>query len=323
MPYSPGPLLILIAALSSPAGEPITVDELSLLEPSSQVVEILATYKGRVGQTLLVEGLEEPLRLAPICRLPRRGKEEAPLLELKVLVCGPGRNGIEWTVISAGRIDAPSAAVEKQIERAIDARGSRRAQVCRWLLRLDFLDDARSARLWADLAPSPRSHEDALEWLRAGREKLGNSPDFLRYVGEIHQAHIDKPGIERRLRQMELVNDGERWHDSEGFLRRLGVIERDGTLVTLERVRLEDAVTTWVDGGGNRETLRQMIKPHIDRLISEGTVAAGLKREEVVAAWGTPEQVTWLRRGNSLFEGWYWSRREVHLVDGTVFSSND
>ena len=65
----------------------------------------------------LVEGLEEPLRLAPICRLPRRGKEEAPLLELKVLVCGPGRNGIEWTVISAGRIDAPSAAVEKQIDR--------------------------------------------------------------------------------------------------------------------------------------------------------------------------------------------------------------
>lgn len=316
-----GSLLGLISALFSPVPEVITIDELAHLDRPQHRVEVLATYQGRVGQELQVDGFEATLTLAPICKLPRRGDDESPMLGLTLLPLAVTDQHTNWIVVGSRLIESPQAAFRAQLARARVVQGDKRWHLCHWILRSGNFEADAASKFWRELAPAPGSLEAGLKWIDLGRKSLGNSSEFLSYVRNFHRQQQGVPQIEDQLEALGLILVGDDWQDIAGFHRGLGMVERQGSLITLQRARLLAAVSNWVDSGEDPEDLRTAIEGEIAGLTKGGKVIAGLVRDEVIHAWGNPHEVTWLRKGNRFYEGWYWPQREVHLVDGIVFGT--
>jgi hypothetical protein len=88
--------LLTIAILSTTCGSDlITADELHLTDAS--LAHLQGRVGDRIGNAIQIDGISDPVRVASLVKIPRRGRRERPLLLDLWLV----RNDQGWSIIQA------------------------------------------------------------------------------------------------------------------------------------------------------------------------------------------------------------------------------
>jgi len=297
---------------------------ISLAEGS--VLRILATYRSLVGARLEVEGCEALFQLPEEARFPAIAdpRTRKGILEVRCRVRRGAQGQFELAVEEIVATAGGEALFDELAARLPDTTPPRRRAVVGWALARSeagsrWREQATAA--WARLATEEllRSREDALAWLSIAHPHLESEPRWITTANRLAVQYPDDRDVPAKLTELGLIASSDGWHPRSELLRDIGMVVRDGETITIEQSRLRDEIGRWGERGQPADMLRGRTAAQYARDAEAGVVAEGMKREEVVLAWGYPERVTWSRSGDSLFEAWFWPSREVYLLDGAVF----
>jgi len=309
----------------------VIAEELAHFSPAEgSVLSVLVRYRSLVGARLEVEGCESVFTLPEESRFPviADPKTRRGILEVR---CRVGRGAQGETILAVEEIRATAggeALFAELAGRLAASSPPRRRAILGWALSLSEAGSPwreRATATWTAIAPEEiqRGREDALAWLAVAHPHLESEARWIEAANRLAERYGDEREVPLKLNELGLIASSEGWHPRSNLLRDIGMVLRDGETITIDQSHLLDEIAHWKEGGQPADMLRGRTAVQYARDAEAGVVAEGMKREEVVLAWGYPDRVTWRREGDALFEGWFWPRREVYLVDGAVFFSQD
>ena len=303
----------------------LVVDELGVFTlDSGQKVRVLGRYRAQVGMRLELEGLDASFELPEDSRYPAllRAKGDRGLIELTAV---PGSRRGEYRVVDIAEpptfpddFESMLAAARKRPPRAQSAFFG-------WAFReaqkpdSALLDPLVTA--WIDWGTQERSAsiERGIRWLQIARPALEAHSSWMTAAQSLVDTFPGNQKVTKALRELDLIETSHGWRPRAVVLAERGLLEMDGEILTLEQFDLREEVLTWRQRDQQASLLRGRTTAQYQRHVKAREVVEGMERDEVVLAWGYPAEVTWLREGKQVFEGWFYPDHKVFFVDGWVF----
>ncbi len=329
--------LILALLVNDPVPErPLLVEELSLVAlESGAELEVLVHYQSLIGPVLMVEDCEIEFRIPQGKEFPilRNHRIREFQLVLRVRAQDSGQHGqpAHFEILEARRGPELDRFFREIWPSLGELSSSRRRVFLEWALKSSRKNE--NAVLFAEVAEAMLSEvekacsrakeqdlQDALTWLKIAQSLLSGEPRWIAAAIDFANRHGDHPVVARSLVGLELIYAGTGWRREADFFNEIDMSRYNGELMTVDRLHTVDTLERW--GGGKNETLllRGLTKQQYQMFARNRIPQEGMKRDEVLIAWGYPQRVTWLRRKNCFFEGWFYTSRRAYLVDGLLFS---
>jgi hypothetical protein len=315
-----------------PAGARLLAEELAFFTPpEGSLALVLVRYRSQVGARLEVEGSDAVFSLPEDRRFPviADPKTRKGVLEVQARVTR-GAQGETVYAVEEIRTTLGGEALFTDLAARLPATPpARRRVVVGWALAYAGTDpgklrDMAIAR-WVEYGGEElnRDRTSAIDWLAAAQPYLSMEPKWIEFANRVGERYGSDREIAAKLGELGLVPTSRGWKLRSALLAELGMVERDGETITLEQAHLLTEISRWRERAQPADMLRGRTAAHYAREAEAGKVSEGMKREEVVLAWGYPDRVTWRREGGLLYEGWFWPTREVYFVEGAVCFSQD
>lgn len=155
--------------------------------------------------------------------------------------------------------------------------------------------------------------------LRLGAEQYAAREDWQQSVIRIAQQH-SSPTLHTLLNELGFVQDRDQWTTKQSFLAELEMVELGSRQFTIERGILEVELDKWRQSGRHAALLRALTSQQYALYANRGELKSGMRREEVVRAWGFPDRVTWVKRLDRYCEAWFQDSQWVCFINGMAFS---
>lgn len=314
------------------AGTRLLAEELAYFTPPEGSLSlVLVRYRSQVGARLEVEGSDAVFVLPEDRRFPviADPKTRKGILEVQARVT---RGSQGETVYAVEEIRTTLGGESLFVDLAARLPGTppaRRRVVLGWALARagaepGRLRDAAIAR-WVEFGEEElnRDRDSAVDWLAAAQPYLPTEPKWIEFANRIVERYGSDREVASKLGELGLVPTSRGWQLRTALLAEIGMVERDGQTITLEQAHLLTEISRWREREQPADMLRGRTAAQYARDAEAGKVSEGMKREEVVLAWGYPDRVTWRRESGTLYEGWFWPTREVYFVEGAVCFSQD
>ncbi len=330
-------LLLAIVLVAPPGGEEtvpqVVAEELAHFSPTEGAqVRVLARYSSQVGVRMELEGCEAKFIVPEEKRFQvlMDSKTRRGILEIHARANRSNGGSWEYRVEDIQGTPAADSLFAGLSARLDSTPSPRRRAVIGWALGLSTGEEQiefreQVASRWADLATDElgRDQESAVAWLKIGHPHFEGDDRWIAYANQLAEKYGNERSVTSTFESLGLIESSKGWRPRSVFLHETGMIERDGERMTLDQSHLRDEIARWSERRQQASLLRGRSTPQYKELAGSHEVAEGMKREEVVLAWGYPHRVTWKREGNSFYEGWIYENREVYLIEGLVFFSQD
>ncbi len=321
-------LILAWAPTPSPAAgngsiERVVADELGHFDFGGRIL-VVARYKSQVGTRLEVEGTTKNFLLPEDKHFDALGvaKSKRGLLEMEV------SSGDRGFVVHDIRETSDSRTVFQELSKNIEKHSApRQRALIGWGFREangrgnEFLEDLTSR--WQKSGPDQikLGRESALGWLRLSANAIGTDPRWISYANQVASQFPGDPTVIAALDELDLIETESHWRPRSLFLKELGLVESQEEVLTFEQAELRKRVEEWQAGDRQATLLRGRTTAQYKRHVQAGEAIEGMEREEVVLAWGYPKSVSWIRKGKTFYEGWFYGEREVFFTEGWVFTT--
>ncbi|MDE0960781.1 MAG: hypothetical protein OSB09_08380 [Planctomycetota bacterium] len=283
--------LLTISILATCCGSDlITADELALTDGS--LAHLQGRVGDRIGNTIHLDGWSALVKVAPLVKIPRRGRKDRPMLLDLWLV----KNDQGWSIIQAVPVGSWEQSLAHHRSRLTDGDLDQRTSILRFLLR--EAPDSTRQKLWVELE-SPDT--DVRAWIHLGGQFLSGEP----ILGQtIERLGLQSLAIEQQLFLVEGL-----WLSKSDYFQRQNLVEVNGKVTDSRRDLLARSSSMKLD-----KILTSSRTNSVSKVIRSGST-----RKSVLAIHGNPGEVTWVQLEDHLVEEWTYHDQVVRLIDGRVF----
>lgn len=184
-----------------------------------------------------------------------------------------------------------------------------------------------------------RAALDLLKQSFEAQKKTGRFQDTLRHLQHLKNMVMATGDTAMAIQEINqaLTARKKTWPEAEEFLASMGCLKWNGTWMSRDTFMMQQ---NFVKSGGQwisaeQDLFRKAIKIILGQIeqktiyrlrtdgyyhmnAKKGKLVQGMHREEVVLAWGYPEDVSRLKEKGFLFDQWRYGNDYVYLVNGQV-----
>ncbi|MFN0057111.1 MAG: hypothetical protein ACKVX7_01520 [Planctomycetota bacterium] len=331
-------LLATCSTLGASETKRILATELELVSlQQGDRIEIVARYQSLLGTTLKVEDCEAEFEIDSDREYPALFDPDLRNIQLMVrcVRSAPTAGGaVRFRVEEIQKAPAPLE-LFRDLLAVRPATPSWHCDLLAWALEtantknLPELDQAARThfeQLLKKLLAAPPSADTgagALSLLESTHPFEGDAPEWQALLLSFADRYGDRPPIAARLEVLGYMLGSGGWRRENELLEEAGLTRLGGRITTLRNAQLESRLRVWAENRTAPELLRGLTDSQYRQHARVHAPKPGMNRSDVLAGWGYPEQVTWIRR-DYLFESWTVRTEQTthtfYFVEGFLFA---
>jgi len=160
--------------------------------------------------------------------------------------------------------------------------------------------------------------EARLAWVKEMMKYLNDRDWALREATDILRIKPGWEDAERFLKTLDCVKWRGKWLSREDFMRSQGFFLKDRKWVPVREILFAKARARCRKIKKSQTILRTHTDEYYRLRAEQGKLLPGMTRKEAVTAWGFPDEVWRVRKGDTVFDQWRYGDEYVYLVDDQV-----